>query len=219
MGISGSAPQGAALWDATESWNHLGRKRPPRSCPTIKPSPNKVPKCHSYKCATFREICITTGRSRRDRHVLSFSHKIIFPFPIIIVFFKPCCLVLWASPSRINLWSSWAGKCTQTSQILKTFPSNSKEKSLQHLCSTAAVPTPLRHHTIIPWSKCWTFICPGTVMTQHMKANLYSSFGISQDQSSWSWECWPAPCTASEWELSKIANREKKCHQIMNTLF
>lgn len=56
-------------------------------------------------------------------------------------------------------------------------------------------------------------------MTEHVKANTWSSFGIPQDQFSWSWECRPAPCTTSEWELSKAANTEKKNQQIMNTLF
>lgn len=47
-------------------------------------------------------------------------------------------------------------------------------------------------------------------MTEHVKANTWSGFGISPDQFSWNWECRPAPCTASEWELSKAANGENK---------
>lgn len=67
-------------------------EKPLGPSPTVQPPP-KSPG------ATFTQICITTGRTQRDRHVFYFSHKIIFPSPITTIFFKPCCC-LWASPSK-----------------------------------------------------------------------------------------------------------------------
>lgn len=67
-------------------------EKPLGPSPTVKP-PLKSPG------ATFTQICITTGRTQRDRHVFYFSHKIIFPSPITTIFFKPCCC-LRASPSK-----------------------------------------------------------------------------------------------------------------------
>lgn len=51
-------------------------------------------------------------------------------------------------------------------------------------------------------------------MTELIKANTGSGFGMSQYPFSWSWECRPAPCTTSEWELSKAANTGKKKKKI-----